>query len=72
VIVFDELKPTELISVLRPAVLVKGGEWLAEEVRENDGIPDDVEIKIFPIVKGYSSTNIITKIKDGESALATA
>jgi len=69
VVIFDELKPTELIKMLRPAVLVKGGEWLAEQVREQDQIPDEVEVKIFPILKGYSSTEIITKIKGGESAL---
>jgi len=53
--VFDELKPTELISMLRPSIVVKGGEWLAEQVRVQDEIPSDVEIKIFPVVKGYSS-----------------
>jgi len=67
VVIFDELKPTQLISLLRPAIVVKGGEWLAEQVRERDEIPKDVEIKIFPIVKGYSSTGIIGKIKSGKS-----
>jgi len=41
-------------------------------VRQQDEIPEDVEIKIFPIIKGYSSTTIIKKIKDGESSLLTA
>jgi ribose 5-phosphate isomerase B len=69
VVIFDEPKPTELISILKPAIVVKGGEWLAQEVRVQDAIPEDVEIKIFPIVKGYSSTTIISKIKGGESSL---
>jgi bifunctional ADP-heptose synthase (sugar kinase/adenylyltransferase) len=47
---------------------VKGGEWLAEEVREQDEIPDDIEIKIFPLVKGYSSTDVIRKIRGAEAA----
>ena len=72
VVVFDELKPTELIDLLHPSIVVKGGEWLADEVRAQDEIPDDIEIKIFPIVKGYSSTNIISRIKEGESSLITA
>jgi len=72
VLIFDELKPTRLIDMLRPAVMVKGGEWLAEQVRVQDEIPEDVEIKIFPIVKGYSSTNIINQIKSGESSQRTA
>lgn len=72
VVIFDELKPTELIRMLRPAVMVKGGEWLAEQVRVQDEIPPEVEIKIFPIVQGYSSTSIINKIKSGESTRLTA
>jgi ribose 5-phosphate isomerase B len=72
VLIFDELKPTTLISLLHPAIVVKGGEWLAEEVRHQDDIPDEVDIKIFPLVKGYSSTTIIKKIKDGESTLISA
>jgi ribose 5-phosphate isomerase B len=72
VVIFDELKPTDLISVLQPAIVVKGGEWLAEQVREQDCIPDSIEVKIFPVVKGYSSTGIITKIKSGESIKISA
>lgn len=72
VVIFDELKPTDLISVLQPAIVVKGGEWLAEQVREQDCIPDGIEVKIFPVVKGYSSTGIITKIKSGESVEISA
>jgi len=72
VVVFDEDKPTELVKLLHPEIVVKGGEWLAEDVRAQDEIPDDVEVKIFPIVKGYSSSNIITRIKDGESSLTPA
>lgn len=72
VVIFDELKPTQLISLLRPAIVVKGGEWLAEQVRQQDEIPEDVDVKIFPTIKGYSSSTIIQKIKDGESSLLSA
>ncbi len=67
VLIFDELKPTGLIASLRPAIVVKGGEWLADEVRGRDEIPADVEIKIFPLVKGYSTTNVIQRIRGEES-----
>lgn len=69
VIIFDELKPTCLIVDLHPAIVVKGGEWLADQVRDQDEIPLDVEIKIFPLVKGYSSTSVIRKIRSGEADL---
>jgi D-beta-D-heptose 7-phosphate kinase/D-beta-D-heptose 1-phosphate adenosyltransferase len=63
VLIFDELKATKLLNSLRPHILVKGGEWLADEVRERDEIPEDVEVRIFPLVQGYSSTNVIKSIK---------
>ena len=72
VVIFEELKPTGLIESLRPAIVVKGGEWLADEVRVQDEIPADVEIKIFPLVKGYSSTNVIRRIRGQESLPITA
>jgi rfaE bifunctional protein nucleotidyltransferase chain/domain len=72
VVIYNELKPAELIATLRPAIMVKGGEWLADEVRVQDSIPNDVEIKIFPLVKGYSSTNVISRIRSGETLQITA
>lgn len=68
VVIFDDLRPTSLIQALHPAIVVKGGEWLADEVRVQDEISEDVEIKIFPLVRGYSSTTVIERIKGGESA----
>jgi ribose 5-phosphate isomerase B len=70
VVIYDDLRPTALISELHPSVVVKGGEWLAEEIREQDGIPGDIEIKVFPIVGAYSSTNVIRKIQGYEAAPA--
>jgi len=72
VVIFDELKPTALVEMLHPAIVVKGGEWLAEEVRQQDQIPDDIEVKVFPIVSGYSSTTIINRIRDEGSATQLA
>jgi rfaE bifunctional protein nucleotidyltransferase chain/domain len=72
VVIFEDLKPTGLIESLRPAIVVKGGEWLADEVRLQDEIPADVDIKIFPLVKGYSSTNVIRRIREKESLPITA
>ncbi len=65
VIIFDEDKPTKLVKKISPDIIVKGGEWIADEVRENDKIPKDIGIKIFPIInkKEYSSSTIIEKIK---------
>jgi D-beta-D-heptose 7-phosphate kinase/D-beta-D-heptose 1-phosphate adenosyltransferase len=64
VVVFGEDTPLELIQTLLPDVLVKGGDYTidtivgAKEVIANGG-----KVIINPIVEGFSTTNIIEKIK---------
>ncbi len=64
VVVFEEDTPLELISALLPDVLVKGGDYTidtivgAKEIIANGG-----KVIINPIVEGFSTTNIIEKIK---------
>ncbi len=63
VILFDESTPLELITLLKPDILVKGDDYTienivgAEEVIENGG-----EVKTISLVKGYSTTLIEKKI----------
>ena len=64
VIVFDSTNTTNLIKDLKPNIIVKGGEWTAEEVRKRDEIPNDIEVYVYPFKEGYSSTNIINMIKE--------
>ena len=69
VVIFDDTKPQDIISRIQPNIVVKGGEWTAEEVRKRDSIPPSMEVKIFPLVMEksgvkYSSTNVIEKIKN--------
>ena len=63
VIIFDNLNPTNLISKIRPNIVVRGSEFTADQVRKRDKIPRDVKVKIFPIKKGYSTTRTIKKIR---------
>ncbi|BDD07676.1 hypothetical protein FUAX_01080 [Fulvitalea axinellae] len=64
VVLFDEDTPLELITALMPDVLVKGNDYTvdtivgAKEVLANGGSVETVEL-----VAGYSSTNVIEKIK---------
>ena len=60
---FDESTPLELISLLRPHVLVKGGDWSKEttvgkEVVERLG----GEVVILPFVEGASTSNLVETI----------
>lgn len=59
----DETELKTLYNTLNPSVLVKGSEWTAEEVRIRDNIPNFIDVKIYPLVNNYSTTNILKKIK---------
>lgn len=64
VIIFDEEKPTRLIRDLNPTLVVKGGEWTAEDVRRRDGIPEHIGVKVCPLLTGYSTTSLIEHLKE--------
>jgi rfaE bifunctional protein nucleotidyltransferase chain/domain len=65
VILFDEPDPYELISAIRPDVLVKGGDWSgativgADLVEETGG-----RVVVVPYIEGFSTTEIIERIKN--------
>lgn len=67
VVLFEEDTPIVPITTLMPDILVKGGDYSidqivgAPEVLANGG-----EVKAIDFVDGYSSTNIINKIKENE------
>lgn len=61
--VFDEPTPFELISLLRPDVLVKGGDWTPEQVVGREVVEGSGgRVVILPFVEGSSTTNIIDVI----------
>ena len=58
---FDEDTPYELISEIRPDVLVKGSDWKVEDIIGNDLVK---EVRSIPFVKGHSTSDIIRKVKE--------
>jgi len=64
VVIFDEDTPLNLIKMIEPDVLVKGGDYSNEyvvgtkEVEEHGG-----KLVLIPFVDGKSTTNIINKIR---------
>jgi rfaE bifunctional protein nucleotidyltransferase chain/domain len=64
VVIFDDSTPIELIKAIKPAIHVKGGDYIAGQLPEFDVVKaNGGEVKIVPFLDGYSSTHIINKIK---------
>ena len=58
VIIFNELRPLELIKKVKPDIITKGGDYTVDRVSGN-GI---AKVVIIPFLSGYSSTGIINAI----------
>ncbi len=64
VAIFDEDTPLELIKVVLPDVLVKGGDYEIENIVGKDVVEaNGGVVKTIPMVEGRSTTNIIEKSK---------
>ena len=64
VIIFDEDTPLELIKLVRPDVLIKGGDYTLEQiVGAKEVMAYGGRVLINPILPGFSSTGIIGKIR---------
>ena len=67
VVLFKEETPRKLIDQVQPDVLVKGGDYLAEEIVGYQTVTaKGGKVKVLPFLKGHSTTNIIKKIKEQE------
>lgn len=62
--IFTEDTPLELIKIVRPMVLVKGGDWSIDKiVGGKEVISWGGEVFSLSFVDGYSTTGIIQKIQ---------
>ena len=63
VTLFAEDTPYELIQQILPSILVKGGDWKAEDIVGSDIVLNSGgEVKSLSFVEGKSSTAIINKL----------
>jgi len=64
VVSFEEQTPLELIKIIMPDILVKGGDYTVETVvGSSEVIHSGGQVKLLQFHEGYSSTNYIDKIK---------
>jgi D-beta-D-heptose 7-phosphate kinase/D-beta-D-heptose 1-phosphate adenosyltransferase len=62
VVVFDEPTPLEVIVATRPDVIVKGGDYAVETVvGADEALAWGGQVKIVPLVEGFSTTRLIAK-----------
>ena len=61
--IFDEDTPLNLITKIKPDVLVKGADYKGKEVVGSDIAK---EVRLIDFVEGKSTTGIIKRIKDAK------
>jgi D-beta-D-heptose 7-phosphate kinase/D-beta-D-heptose 1-phosphate adenosyltransferase len=63
VVIFNEETPIELIKIIQPDVLVKGGDYTLETmVGAKEVFDAGGRVEIVPIREGFSTTGIIKSI----------
>lgn len=64
IVIFEEDTPLNLITAIMPDVLVKGGDYTLEQiVGAKEVMANGGEVVIAPILKGFSTTSIIERMK---------
>ncbi len=65
VLVFDEDTPYDLIKMIVPDILVKGGDWSPDQIVGSDIVLSHRgEVKSLQFLEGYSTTALEKKILD--------
>ena len=66
VVIFPEVRATNLLEKVRPSIYVKGGDYTPETLHAEEGTVLEragAEIRILPFEKGYSTSALIERIK---------
>jgi D-beta-D-heptose 7-phosphate kinase/D-beta-D-heptose 1-phosphate adenosyltransferase len=61
IVVFEEDTPAEVLAQLKPSMLVKGADYKPEQLPGREHVK---EVRIVPLMEGYSSTSVIRTIRD--------
>ena len=64
IVFFSDETPFNLIETLVPDILAKGGDYKVTEIAGNEVVLENGgEVILVPFIDGFSSTNIVEKIK---------
>ena len=64
VVIFEEDTPLEIIKIITPDVLIKGGDYTIENiVGAKETVAAGGTVEIIPLLEGFSTTAIIEKMR---------
>jgi len=64
IVLFSQDTPFELITAIKPDILVKGGDWKLKDIVGSDVVQSyKGKVMTIPFVKGYSTTGLIKKVE---------
>ena len=64
VFIFDDDTPLELINLIKPDILVKGGDYTPNEIVGYEEVTSSGgEVKIVPLTPGFSTTSTIENMR---------
>ncbi len=66
IVIFEEDTPLDLIKAVGPDVLVKGGDWKADQIVGADVVEAlGGEVRSLKLVDGFSTTELVRRIRHG-------
>jgi rfaE bifunctional protein nucleotidyltransferase chain/domain len=65
VVIFDDLTPQKVIAALLPDILVKGSDWPEDQIVGREEVEAaGGKVVLIDVVQGYSTTDILKKIRE--------
>ena len=71
VVIFPEVRATQLLAIVRPAIYVKGGDYTKDSLHAEERAALDqigAEIRILPFAAGHSTSLLLERIKQHDAA----
>jgi D-beta-D-heptose 7-phosphate kinase/D-beta-D-heptose 1-phosphate adenosyltransferase len=68
VVIFEEDTPIDLITQIKPSVLVKGGDYTREQVVGHEIVEaGGGEVLLVDILPGFSTTSLVNRAREGKA-----
>ena len=71
VVIFPEVRATQLLAIVRPAIYVKGGDYTKDSLHAEERATLEqvgAEIRILPFAAGHSTSLLLERIKQQDGA----